>query len=148
MIIDNIKINHFSLDEFPENPLKYADPKLIISLDRLRELINLPIHPSPVKNALARFDGSKTSRHYAVGRLSDAIDVFIIGNKLEIFLKIIQSNLFTGIGLYFDTHYRGNSQMMVHLDLREKPLMWYRDIEYNYCINSEFYKKIHRYLGD
>jgi hypothetical protein len=147
MILNGVQIKNYKKDEFPKDPTKYANPELIIRLDKLRDFLGKPVYPSPVKNALARFSGSKTSRHYAVGRLSDACDVFIEGDKFEVYSKVLKSNLFTGIGLYFDTKYKNKPWMMMHLDLRENPLMWFRDITYYYPHQKDFYKKLHGYLN-
>lgn len=147
MIIDNYQIKNFTKDEFSENPIKYALPKLIINLDKLRDIIGNSIYPSPVTGALARFDGSKTSQHYAKNRLSTAIDVFIEGDLFEIYSKILTSSLFCGIGFYPNTHYGGERFPMWHLDLRKKPLMWFRDAGvYTYNYQKGFYKKLYKYL--
>lgn len=38
------------------------------------------------------------------------------------------SNLFGGVGIYFDTNNNhGKPQPMLHLDLRPVPLIWYRN---------------------
>ncbi len=145
-------MKHFGPQEFPD-PIAQAHPDLLLSLDALREYVGVPVIPSPVTGALARTDGSPKSMHYAGGdRLSKACDVFIDAPKFEVFTKVIKSDLFTGIGFYFDTYYKGILWMMLHLDLRLTPLMWYRDKDYYYnkgTIGSKennFYKNIHRYL--
>ena len=69
-------IRRFTPGEFPEDPEELAEPRLIYSLDDFAVALGRPVHPSPVPGALARLDGSETSRHYAVGRRSDAVDVF------------------------------------------------------------------------
>jgi len=146
MKINGTKINNFSVSEFPEDPVKHAEPKLILRLDQLRDLIGKPIYPSPVKGALARFSGRNTSRHYALNRLSDACDVFIEGDKFETYTKILRSNLFPRMGLYFDTQYRNKPWMMLHLDLKPEPLLWYRDITYHYEQEENFYTNLYKYL--
>ena len=120
-------VKYFNKDEFPEDPEEFADPVLIFSLDRLRGLIGNKIYPSPVKGALARFDErSKKSQHYAVDRKSTAIDIFPEGDPYINLLLILQSKLFNGVGVYFDTYYFGRFRTMFHLDLRENPLLWTR----------------------
>lgn len=144
MIINSIEINNFSINEFPEDPVKFADPKLIINLDRLREFIGSAISPSPVKGALARFDiNAKNSQHYAVGRKSTAIDIFIDCDPLEAFVKILQSKLFNRVGVYYDTQYRNELHTMFHLDLKDQNLMWYRDDgKYYYSYQNDFYSNL------
>ncbi len=116
-----------SPEEFSEDPNKYADPKLIYSLGKLRELLDMRMFPSPVSGALARQKGSKTSQHYAVNRLSTASDVFIEGIPFAILTKVLFSNLFTGVGIYLDTRGPdGKPWVMFHLDIRKRyfPFIW------------------------
>lgn len=146
MFIHGVTIKNFIKEEFPEDPL-FADPKLLIALDYLRDFIGYPIMPSPVSGALARFNGSKTSRHYAQGRLSTACDIFINADSFESYSKILQSGLFKGIGCYFDTKYGGKPHTMFHLDLRPKPLIWYRNLgSYTYEYENLFHKKLGKLL--
>ncbi len=143
MIFNNTKIKNFTKPEFPKGELKLAHPQLIITLDLLRDFIGWAIHPSPVKGALARLDGSKTSQHYAVYRLSTGIDVFIDTDPFEALIKILHSKLFNRVGIYFDTRYDSKHHVMFHLDLKDQSLLWYRD-EYGYVYSSEkdFYHKL------
>lgn len=127
MTIEWAHIEHFSPSEFSEDPDKYAEPALIEALDAFRGVLESPIYPSPVMGALARFGGSMTSRHYAVGRKSDAIDVFTAGDIRHAWMTAFSSKIWGGIGVYFDTHYQGKPWPMLHLDLRPgKTIYWYR----------------------
>lgn len=118
-------IYKLSPGEFSEDPDTYAEPELIYSLGKLRELLGSPMYPSPVKGALARQYGSKVSQHYAVNRLSTASDQFITGIPFDIFSKIMYSNLFTGIGIYPDTKGPdGKPWVMFHLDIRKRAYPW------------------------
>ena len=126
-MIDWDNVYKLDRDEFSEDPDKYAEPKLIYSLGKLRRLLGVSVYPSPVHGALARVSGSKTTQHYAVDRLSTACDVFIKGIPFEIFTKIMHSKLFTGIGIYLDTNgVDGLPWIMFHLDIRERnfPFIW------------------------
>lgn len=127
MSIDWNKVDYFTEKEFSEDPNVYAEPFLIYSLDKFRELLKAPIYPSPVPGALARFDkGAEYSRHFAVERKSTAIDIFC---KIPIFQAwsiAIQSNLWGGIGVYFDTYYCNKPWCMLHLDQRKTDSLWFR----------------------
>ena len=125
-------IRHFSAVEFPDNPDENASPKLIKTLDTWREQLAFRVDPSPVPGGLARFEGDRESRHYAVGRQSDAVDVFPSCHIRYAWLSAVRSKLWGGIGVYFDTQFEGRSQPMLHLDLRPGPtVFWYR-INHNY----------------
>ena len=123
-------INYFSESEFPENPI-YAEPELIYQLDFVRNRLNQRMFPSPIKGGLARFSGSSTTQHYAIGRKSTAIDVFCEGYPIINIISIIQIHVFNGIGIYLDTTGPdGLPWIMFHLDLRKtpfsvnQPLIW------------------------
>ena len=149
MIINGVEINNFTEAEFSEN-IKYASPELIINLDILRDLMGYAINPSPVSGALARMYGSKKSQHYAVNRLSTAIDVFITCDPFEAYSKILSSKLFSRVGIYPFTYFNNKPHMMWHLDLRDNPLMWIREKngKYIYNVNDIFYKKLYSYLKE
>lgn len=124
-------VDHFSKDEFSEDPDIFAEPLLIHSMDTLRKLCDCPIFPSPVNGALARANGSQKSRHYAVGRKSDALDFFIIGDFFKTYQTLITCNLFNGIGIYFNGIFDGKQHVRYHADLRPtglnslEPLIWF-----------------------
>jgi len=133
MKINWSNINHFTPEEFSEDPDRFADPKLIIKLNIFRGLLGIPVYPSPVPGALARFDGDPESRHYAVGRQSDAVDVFCNCGIFRAWTAALHSGLWGGIGVYFDTKFRGGEWPMLHLDCRSKHVLWYRE-EHRYFI--------------
>jgi len=128
---------NFTLSEFSNCPdIERIDPRLIRALDRLRDQLGEPIHAGRKPDAFARLTGRPTSRHYAVGRLSDAGDVFPdkgYSMRAWILAQALQEPdgrpSFGGIGLYFDTR-RGPLQPgpMLHLDMRPGPrVLWARD---------------------
>jgi len=128
-------MKHFSPSEFPED-ISYADPKLLEMLDNFREELGVRIHPSPVPGALARFSGSPTSQHYAVDRLSTAVDVFVEASPAWVYIRALQFG-WGGVGVYFDTHYNNRHWVMFHLDIRKDKTTWFRDDkEYFYPKNN------------
>jgi len=133
----------FSWNEFVgrEKEISAAGQTIINKLDDLRNKYGKPIYPSPVIGALARFDGSKTSRHYSVGRQSDAIDVFIGGRDYLEFYHLLIAEGIGGIGIYPDTKFRNQPWPMFHIDLRPNtiPMIWSR---------TEFYTYPHKHQTD
>ncbi len=108
---------YFHKEEFPDD-VGLVTPMLFFTLDLYRGLLGHGVIPSRAKGALARVDGSKGSRHYAVGRLSDAVDVYVNCPIFKAWTIALQSQLFGGVGVYFDKHYNGQPRPMLHLDLR------------------------------
>jgi len=132
------EINHFSAEEFSEDPTHLAEPELIISLDQFRSVINKRIFPSPVKGALARIGGSPASQHYIGNSLrqpvrkTTAVDIFCEGIPLENYQTLLSLNLFNGVGIYLDTTGPdGLPWIMFHVDIRplgfnkQFPLIWF-----------------------
>ena len=116
---------NFSPDEFPPGELALTSPGLLSALQSLRHACGIPIKPSPVKGGLARTDGSSTSRHYAVGRKSDAIDIFPKEKPLLVWQQAVR--LFGGVGVYHDTKGpSGYSDVMLHVDMRPSTVWWCR----------------------
>lgn len=110
--------------------LNRVEPALIEALIDIRTMSGIPITPSPVIAGWYRNDGSKTSRHYAVGRKSDAGDIFPTRSRaLDLWLVILSHPRINGIGLYTDTKgIDGKPQIMIHIDTRPgKRVMWIRD---------------------
>ena len=143
-------MKYFKPSEFPES-LSLADPVLLEKFVSLREFLNKPIYPSPAPGALARTDdGASESEHYAVGRLSEAIDFFCDMDPFEAYIKILQSGLFPRMGVYFDTWFKHQKHVMFHVDLKPKPLLWFRDKgKYSYSTEPLFFKTIFKnfFLG-
>jgi len=126
---------HFSLSEWAEpDILKDVDVKVIQALDRLRERAGIALHPSQLADGWARFKGSKTSRHYAVGRLSDAADIFPARQVLDCWIAAMEDPYWGGIGLYLDTNRNKlQPQPMLHLDGRNGDrVFWVRNARGRY----------------
>lgn len=155
--IDWDQVQYFGPWEFSENPNRYAKSQLIYAIDQIRDWYGHRVFPSPHPGALARFDGSPESRHYAVGRLSDANDLFPDGDPREFFLLTLSSDLFGGIGIYWDTYYEGEHKYMFHLDKRplgvghnrKTALIWihdkqngYRYPQYDPKARNELFRKL------
>ncbi len=114
---------YFKESEFPMDTLAYIDPQIITTLNNLRHIYSAPIHPSPVREAWIRFDGSTTSRHYVGnGRLADAADFFPGGSIQMCWLAAQSIPEIGGIGLYPYTRHGnlnpGGYSPMMHIDLR------------------------------
>ncbi len=112
--------------------LSLVSPYLILELQKFREFCGIPLIPSPAAGAWGRTEeGSENSRHYAVGRLSDAGDLFIReGLERELWLCAVQWEAFGGVGLYTETHLFNEPAVMVHLDLRPyrgQKALWVRN---------------------
>lgn len=131
--------------------LSRVSAQLILELQEFRTTTGIPIIPSPLQDGWWRDTGSKTSRHYAVGRLSDAGDMFAQKDRiLTCWLQAIQWPAFGGIGLYTDTHGPdGTPWPMMHVDMRPysrgQKVLWVRDE--NEYINprnqDEFWEIVH-----
>lgn len=132
------QLDDFDKDEFPSGVLDKLDGDLLIVLQRLRELWGNTIYPSTLEEGWVRTSGSKSSRHYAVNRKSDAGDIFPKGNTVQFWFMCQAFPEIGGIGWYMDTN-RTDKQPgpMIHIDLREKRLLWSRiDGKYYYPMNS------------
>jgi len=146
---------YFKKDEFNPDEVEYINPAALKRYNHGREITGVPWYPSTVPGALARFDGNKTNRHYAVERKSDAMDFFpCSAADLKWFLfQLIGSGLFGGIGVYFDTKgYKMSSDIMFHVDCRNRtmgfPLVWYRvDEKYYYVVNKDSLNDLCRRLN-
>ncbi len=103
-----------------EIPLELMDARVILLLQAARSRLCRPVYPSPVRGGWARLNGSVTSRHYAVGRLSDAGDIFPErGSLMHCWLIFQQMEQVGGLGLYADTRgIDGGRWPMLHFDLR------------------------------
>lgn len=149
-------MRHFKHDEFPE-PWSDANPILLTMLDDFRDDINKAIFPSLAPGALCRYSADDMgSQHYAVGRQSTAVDVFIPGATPAWIITRALLFGFDGVGVYFDTHNnRGDPETMYHFDIRrivgDKPrTVWYREHKkYHWIRNAEhaasgFFERIAR----
>jgi len=139
-IINGVDMPNFSPGEFSEDPNKYAHPDLLKYAQLYRTILKAKIFPSKVKGALARTSGSITSMHFVSnGSLSWAWDIFCNTHIFKAWTVALSCGLWSGVGVYFDTNgNNGEHWPMLHLDLRIKPLVWYRDNgEYFYPSTSE-----------
>ena len=152
--IDWFNVHNFSKNEFPEDPDKYVDPRLIYTLDKYRTQLGHKVFPSPVKGALARLGGSRNSRHYAIGRKSDAIDIFPDCNVMQAFFLALSMEDINGIGIYPYTCYNSSKLWpMLHIDMRPlkngKKTIWMRNEAGNYIYpnnNDEYSENFIREL--
>lgn len=121
--VDWSKIRHFKKEEFLRyyskeyhSVLHLFDAQLVYAVDNLREVVGEILLISPVKGAISRIkEKYKYSRHYAVNRLSDALDLMVPSGDLR---KIYDTNIpeIGGIGVYPDWKpYPG-----IHIDLRPR----------------------------
>ena len=129
---------HHHYPNFPEFgrfniDLSLVEADLIHVLQHLRSETGIPVTPSPVPGAWGRLGGSPTSRHYAVGRLSDAGDMFPAkGQTLNFWLaaQAFRHRRIGGIGIYADTRGPdGTSWPMVHIDLRPERVLWASEVQ-------------------
>ena len=127
---------NFTNKEIPPDTAKYIDRFMLSSIQTYRNILGCPFNISMAPGALIRLGGRKTSEHHIVIdpisekpiKLSRAIDGFPDCDIFKAWAKALSSNLFAGIGVYFDTkNNHGIPQPMLHLDLRPRPLIWYRD---------------------
>lgn len=136
-----------------EIPLNLIDARVILNLQKLRNIFGKPIVPTRVKAGWARIDGSRTSQHYALGRLSTAGDIFPeLGYCMSCWLATQQIPEIKGIGLYLDTNgIDGKFWPMMHFDLRktEKRVFWIRDKGKYYTLgrnDAEFWQGISKLI--
>jgi len=129
---------YHSFPEFADYglPLELISASLLVTLQTVRTRTGIPIIPSPLPAGWARTSGSVTSRHYAVGRLSDAADVFPVkGRCLELWLRLLETSNIGAVGIYADTSGPdGTPWPLIHFDLREtrQKVLWARDGDYFY----------------
>jgi len=141
---------YHSFPEFAEYgiPLDLVSASLLVTLQRIRDKTGIPIIPSPVHAGWARTNGSETSRHYAVGRLSDAGDIFPVkGRCLELWARLLETSNIGAVGLYCDTNGPdGTPHPMLHFDLRpaKMKVLWVRDSDYYYLPQNrvEFWRVV------
>ncbi len=121
-------IENFNESEFAHTDLNKIDASLITEVQVFRTLLGHMLFPSPNKNGWARESGSRTSYHYAIGRLCNAGDLFPDCHIAEAFLTALRCK-FGGVGIYLDATYRGKPRPMIHLDLRpmSRQVMWLRE---------------------
>lgn len=93
------------------------DARVILAIDELRARLEAPLLVSRVDGALVRIYGDESSRHYATGRLSDAVDLFTPQASLERVFEVASSiDAIGGVGLYPHTR----PHHLVHIDTRPR----------------------------
>jgi len=132
-------LEHFSKEEFPVGVLKKTSSNLITRLAEFRKALGSSLIPTPVPEGIVRTDErSSGSQHYAIDRLSTAIDVFLPDTTDARVAFILACQFFTGVGIYYDTSLKGKPRVMLHLDMRESPLVWCRHKgDYHYPVNGK-----------
>ncbi len=148
-------VDYPNFPEFDGMDLSRVDAGLILAIQKLRTASGVSMIPSPASGAWARLSGSKRSRHYARGRLSDAGDLFPArGRILDVWLQAVQMPCFGGIGIYTDTNGPdGKPWPMIHLDLRENRVLWGRDTvegeqTYEYFPDGRFWRIVKKCIGE
>lgn len=124
------RVRHFSPGEFRQ--LDHLNPSVIYAADALRQRIGLRLGVSPVTGAEARFGGNPNSRHYAIGRQSDALDLLFIdgnANPAEVWAAALQIPEIGGFGYYPGwRNARGQVVGGIHIDTRPRsagrPATW------------------------
>lgn len=145
-------VRYFNKREFVDDVDKFADPKLIYQLDDFRDRVHYKIFPSPVPGSCVRMVESG-SQHSAINRRSTAIDVFCDAPPLKVFHQAITYFGWGGVGVYFDTQFRGKFHVMFHFDIRPKkpdqlgPVIWWRDVTYNYPAFYNAMKEMYQRLS-
>lgn len=136
--------NYPNFPEFRQRgiPMDRIDARLVQALQCWRDLHGLPLSITPVLAGIIREDGSKTSQHYAVGRLSSAIDIFPRAGEVgQAFINALSIDAFRGVGLYLDT----KPSAMIHVDVRDgERILWVRTGHDRY---TYFHKEPQRYLA-
>ncbi|MEG3641619.1 hypothetical protein [Magnetococcus sp. PR-3] len=119
-----MKLKHFKVSEFRGFWL-HLSVGLLLSLDKLRGLIDVPITISPAEGAILRV-GEGTSQHF-YGR---AIDVLIPASvdPAFIFSKAKEAG-FSGVGYYPETASASRGYRRWHFDVRpgvgsDNPATW------------------------
>lgn len=135
MNIKGVNIKNFSKSEFPEDPEECAEVRLLLRLDKFRDILGEPIYPSPVKGALAR-DNPRSQHHYDPdkGIKSKAVDCFCAAKPLKVYSLALVSQLFGGIGVYPDGYFKEQRWTRFHFDIRrlgtnhihQTTLVWYQ----------------------
>lgn len=117
------EVNHFTPDEF-HGQTDLIEPRLVVAIDQLREILGGRLRISPAPGAIARDYGSDRSQHW-VGdldnpvRLSTGIDLFPLDNSLgEVYAAAKQVPMIGGVGLYPDW----SPSPGVHVDIRPRKL--------------------------
>ena len=114
--VDWSLVRYFSAREFG-GLLASVDPRIIYAADAMRARLGAPLQISKAEGAIARFELSAApSRHYAVGRKSDALDLHPIGASLwACYRAALLVPAIGGFGVYPDWNTPG-----IHIDCRPR----------------------------
>ncbi|MCW9065790.1 MAG: hypothetical protein OQJ78_05785 [Ignavibacteriaceae bacterium] len=136
--VDWSKIRYFKKEEFPLDELCLLSRYVVEELEKVRDALGVPITISPAEGAVVRHDDfgkrlNKKSYHFfchETGRLGQAVDVFLgslipFVSPMQIITRVLGCSRFRGLGFYFDTHLGKERSLMLHLDLRHDPLVFY-----------------------
>lgn len=135
-VINGIDMPNFTHKEIPKSIEKAVDKRILMNIQEYRNILGCPFFISLDTRAIVRFDGRITSCHKVIvspfdgtiTKISTAIDGFPDCDSFKSWSKALSSNLFGGVGVYFDTNGNdGKPCPMFHLDLRPISLIWYRD---------------------
>lgn len=121
-------LRYFQNHEFPSGALAHMSPYFLHVMDAWRHSLGRgnTVKLNPRQDAWIRLTGSKSSRHYCIGRLSDAGDVFPNCNHRLAWLKACKMPEIGGIGIYYDVKLDGRPKVMLHLDTRPERVLWAR----------------------
>jgi len=129
------------LDHFVESEFgiwfKKMNPKVLLAIDKFRDIRGKPVHISPHPHALGRHLGLKNTSQHNIDfwKKVNAIDFFpegieSKGDRAQAFEDAKEAG-FSGIGIYTDTTYKKNCNIMMHGDVRadrttQDPAKWSR----------------------
>jgi len=178
-IIDKKSPYHtgFIVENFNENefldPIEDSEIGLFVRLNKTRLNLKKAIYPSKTPGAMSRktysagsgpavhtpdltaFEffkmfGKCPSRHQVMAdRKCQAIDFFTDANSLEALYYFISSNLWSGIGIYFDKQdNNGKRKTMFHLDFgrNDKAIWYYHERRYHYSGGFLFWETLESLL--
>ena len=142
------KVDRFKEKEFPVNEILFTDPRVFLTLNKYAKRLGHAVYPSTAKGALARMYGDPNSRHYAIGRVSTAVDFFPDAEACEAWTLAL--SYFKGVGVYFDTHRKDKRMLMLHGDLRNTATYWYRErgLYHKIYDYKAFYKKLSEWQNE
>lgn len=127
--------------------------KILTHTQQFRDILGCPFNISLHPDALVRFDGWKGSEHYVIvnqetkkiEKYSNAVDGFPDCDIFDAWTMALSSNLFGGVGVYFDTwNNEGEPQPMLHLDTGPFPSIWCRidEVYYRPHTDENFFKRL------
>lgn len=131
---------NFPEHEFPAGEVEHTDPALFEAMQKQRDILGVPMRPSPARGSLARYKrGSESSCHYADDTRKSTADDWFPSNKrslISIYFDVTCSYIWGGIGFYFNGRgFPDTYDVRIHTDLRplgqghsrETALLWFVD---------------------